>query len=231
MQLVLLLLAAGAGGASALSERAVQASVRELVGAMSNAQKARQLMIQDVGVFLTNGDFDAAKAKAYLGTVGAGKIDSYGRNVDPILGNQIQAAILASNPLGVGGILSEECQHGVQGDWHTIFPSPYTVAATFDRELMGMVGETIGTEARAAGTAECWSPVCGLAREPRWGRSEEEMGEDPYLAGELAAAMVRGMTGAGRATPATLTADTTVAPLLKHFAAYCQGPRGAVKRP
>eukprot|EP01051_Picozoa_sp_SAG22_P009277 SAG22_NODE_764_length_7397_cov_6.955604_1_plen_122_part_00 len=91
----LLLAAGGAATASALSERVVQATVSELLGAMSNAQKARQLMIQDVGVFLTNGNFDAAKAAAYLGAVGAGKIDSYGRNVDPILGNQIQAAILA----------------------------------------------------------------------------------------------------------------------------------------
>ena len=40
-------------------------------------------------------------------------------------------------------------QHGVQGDWHTMFPSPYSVAASFDRELMKHVGAVIGAEARA----------------------------------------------------------------------------------
>ena len=154
----------------------------------------RSSRIRDVATVLTNGNFDSAKAAKYLGGLGAGKFDSYGRNVDSILGNQIQQAILNSSKHGIGGILSEECQHGVQGDWHTIFPSPYTIAATFDRELMGTIGEVIGTEARAGGTAECWSPVCGLAREPRWGRSEEEMGEDTFLAGELASHMVKGMT-------------------------------------
>ena len=219
----LLLLGAGwLAGQSAASppEAAIEAAIAKLLANMTVAEKARQLVIEDVGTVLTNGLFDEAKAQAYLKGVGAGKFDSYGRNVDPRLGNQIQKAILASSRHGIGGILSEECQHGVQGDWHTIFPSPYTIAATFDTELLGMIGSVIGAEARAGGTAECWSPVCGLAREPRWGRSEEEMGEDPFLAGSLAAAMVKGMTGAGRASPATLSDSTTVAPLLKHYAVY-----------
>jgi beta-glucosidase-like glycosyl hydrolase len=132
------------------------------------------LRLEDIGTVMTNGNFDSAKAKAYMKDLGVGKFDSYGRNTDSIFGNQVQRAILESSEGiggikgGIGGILSEECQHGVQGDWHTIFPSPYTIAATFDRQLLGLIGEVIGTEARAGGTAECWSPVCGLAREPRW---------------------------------------------------------------
>jgi len=68
--------------------------------------------------------------------------------------------------------------------------------------------------------------MTGLAREPRWGRSEEEMGEDPFLAGELASHMVQGMTGAGRNTTATLSDGTTVAPLVKHYAVYSIGESG-----
>lgn len=94
------------------------------------------------------------------------------------------------------------------------------MAATFDTDLLARIGEVIGEEARAGGTSECWSPVCGLALEPRWGRAEEEMGEDPYLAGELAAAMVMGMVGASRSAAANLSSPVTVAPLLKHYAAY-----------
>ena len=201
-------------------EAAVQAAVAKLLANMTLAEKARQLVLEDIGTVMTNGDFDPAKAKAYMKDLGVGKFDSFGRNVDPIFGNQVQKAILESSQHGIGGILSEECQHGVQGDWHTIFPSPYTIAATFDRELLALIGEVIGTEARAGATAECWSPVCGLAREPRWGRSEEEMGEDTFLAGELAAAMVGGMTGGNRSAKASLSDQTTVAPLLKHYAVY-----------
>ena len=157
-----------------------ETGIAALLANMTVAEKARQLVIQDVGTFLTNGAFSPGKATAYLGTLGAGKIDSFGRNVDPHLANQIQAAVVDASRHGIAAILAEECQHGVQGDWHTMFPSPYTVAAAFDRDLMGQIGQVIGTEARAGGTSECWGPVCGLAREPRWGRSEEEMGEDPF---------------------------------------------------
>ena len=134
-------------------------------------------------------------------------------------------AVLSASRHGVGAIIAEECQHGVQGDWHTMFPSPYTLAATFNPALLERMGAVIGAEARAGGITECWSPVCGLAREPRWGRAEEEMGEDPFLAGELVAAMVRGMTGGktGGGTPAgpkSLSGSSVVAPLLKTFAAY-----------
>lgn len=142
------------------------------------------------------------------------------RNVDPALYNTIQKAVISSSRHGIGAIFAEECQHGVQGDWHTIFPSPYTLAATFDVDLLQRMGQVIGTEARAGGTSECWSPVCGLAREPRWGRTEEEMSEDPFLAGELASSMVRGMVGAVNASSGNLSLPDTVAPLLKHFAAY-----------
>lgn len=178
-------------------------------------------MIEDVSTVLTNGLFDASKAEKYLNGIGAGKFDSFGRNVDPALGNEIQRAVLSSSKHGIGAILSEECQHGVQGDWHTIFPSPYSIAASFDRELMEDIGYVIGAEARAGGTAECWSPVCGLAREPRWGRSEEEMSEDTFLAGELVASMVLGMVGNGTRTRRHgLASNSTVAPLVKHFAVY-----------
>ena len=69
--------------------------------------------------------------KSYLGAgLGVGKLDSLGRNVDPSIVNAIQADVLAASRFGIGAIIAEECQHGVQGDWHTMFPSPYTVAAT-----------------------------------------------------------------------------------------------------
>ena len=199
----------------AASADPIESFLDGLLAKMSVKEKARQLVIDSGDGLFDNGLFSQKKIDAYTRGLGAGVLDSMARNVDPHLYNQIQQAVVASSKHGIGAIFADECQHGVQGDHHTIFPSPYTVAATFDRELMEQIGGVIGAEARAQGTTQCWSPVCGLAREPRWGRSEEEMGEDAYLAGELAAAMVRGMTARSN-----LTDPRAVAPLLKHFAAH-----------
>ena len=84
--------------------------------------------------------------------------------------NEIQRAATSASRHKIGALFAEECQHGVQGDWHTMFPSPYSIAAAFDEPLMTEIGAVIGAEARAGGTHQCWAPVCGLAREPRWGK-------------------------------------------------------------
>ena len=79
-------------------------------------------------------------------------------------------------------LIGGEATHGLQMDDHTIFPSPISLAATWDIDLMKRYGQTVGSEARACGTHITWSPVLGLCREPRWGRCEEMMGEDTHLA-------------------------------------------------
>lgn len=203
-------------GISCSADTRVETRIADIIGNMTVAEKARQLMIWDGTSLMTNGDLDPEKAAAFLGTLGAGVFDSLGRQVDPYLSNAVQLATAASSRFGVGAIIAEECQHGVQGDWHTMFPSPLTLAATFDTALLAEVGRVVGTEARASGIVQCWSPVCGLAREPRWGRMEEEFGEDTFLAGELAGAMSTGMVGPGK----NLSAADAVSPLLKHFAGY-----------
>jgi len=193
-------------------------SLDSLLANMTIPEKARQLTIFSGDAFLTNGDFDEVKALSYLGTLGAGVLDNLGRQVDPLISNAVQKAVAASSRLGIGAILAEECQHGVQGDHHSMFPSPITLAATFDTELLGEVGRVLGAEARASGINQCWSPVCGLAREPRWGRMEEEFGEDTFLAGEMAGAMSRGMVGPDG--PSGLSSPDSVSPLIKHYAGY-----------
>ena len=208
---LLLALHAAAASAPSPSPSPTDVRVARLLANMSVAEKARQLMIWDGTSMLTDGIFDEKKAAEFLKGLGAGVLDSLGRQVDPYIANAVQRAVVASSASGIGVIIAEECQHGVQGDWHTMFPSPITMAATFDAELLGEVGRVIGTEARASGITQCWSPVCGLAREPRWGRMEEELGEDTFLAGELAGAMAAGMVG-----DAGLAAPDAVSPLIKH---------------
>ena len=86
---------------------------------------------------------------------------------------------------GIPVLVGEEGVHGYQSDGHTIFSSPISTAASFNASLAYEISRVIGREARSTGTHEIWSPVCGLAREPRWGRTNEEFGEDVHLAATM----------------------------------------------
>ena len=129
--------------------------------------------------------------------------------------------MIASSRHGIPALVGEEGVHGYQGAGHTVFPSPVSTAASFNASLAFGIGRVIGREARSTGTHEIWSPVCGLAREPRWGRMNEEFGEDVHLAASMVGQQVRGMSDANN-----LSSPTAVAPLLKHLLIYSIGEGG-----
>jgi beta-glucosidase len=127
---------------------------------------------------------------------------------------------------------NEAC-HGVGRNGRaTVFPQTIALGATFDRALVQTIGDVIATEARAKHHAAVrssaegssgwyqglnfWTPNINLFRDPRWGRGQETLGEDPVLTGEIGAALVRGMQGDD---PARLK----VAACAKHFAVH-SGP-------
>jgi beta-glucosidase len=85
--------------------------------------------------------------------------------------------------------------HGMDLGASTIFPSPISLAASFDVGLAQRVAEATAREMRATGFHWSFSPNVDIVRDPRWGRTGETFGEDPYLAGELGAAMVVGYQG------------------------------------
>ena len=102
-----------------------------------------------------------------------------------------------------------EALHGVARNGKaTLFPQPINMASTFDPELVYQVASAISDEARAkfnvaqrmkvyeqyAGLT-FWSPNVNIFRDPRWGRGMETYGEDPYLAGQMGLAFVRGLQG------------------------------------
>lgn len=115
-------------------------------------------------------------------------------------------------------------KHGTEGAhgiaWlgeATVFPQPIGLAATWNDGLMKEIGEVISEEARVyygrdpeRNGLTIWAPTVDMERDPRWGRTEEAYGEDPYLTGKLTAALVRGMQGDD---PFYLRAAAT----LKHF--------------
>lgn len=85
--------------------------------------------------------------------------------------------------------------HGMDLGAATIFPSPISLAAAFDVGLAQRVAEVTAREMRATGFHWSFSPNVDVVRDPRWGRTGETFGEDPYLVGELGAAMVGGYQG------------------------------------
>jgi beta-glucosidase len=96
----------------------------------------------------------------------------------------------------------------------TIFPIPLGLSATWDPELVEKSARIAATEASADGLAWAFSPMVDIARDARWGRISEGSGEDPYLGGIIAAAMVRGYQGKN------LSANNNIMACVKHFALY-----------
>ena len=128
--------------------------------------------------------------------------------------NAMQRYAIEHSRLGIPLFLAEEAPHGHMAIGTTVFPTGLGMAATWDTELMEQVGAVIGKEVRLQGGHISYGPVLDLAREPRWSRVEETMGEDAYLSGAMGAAMVKGLGGGDLSLPYSTIAT------LKHFIAY-----------
>ena len=126
--------------------------------------------------------------------------------------------------LGIPLIVGEDCIHG-HSFWPgaTIYPTQLGMAASWDAELVERVARATAEEVAVTGIHWTFSPVLCIARDLRWGRVNETFGEDPFLIGELASAMVRGYQGFG------LSDRTAILATAKHFAGYSetQGGRDA----
>ena len=128
--------------------------------------------------------------------------------------NAMQRYAIEHTRLGIPIFLAEEAPHGHMAIGTTVFPTGLGMAATWDSGLMQHVGEVIGKEIRLQGGHISYGPVLDLSREPRWSRVEETLGEDPYLSGEMGAAMVMGLGSGNLSLPYSTIAT------LKHFIAY-----------
>ncbi|MCQ4207534.1 glycoside hydrolase family 3 N-terminal domain-containing protein [Streptomyces longispororuber] len=127
---------------------------------------------------------------------------------------ELQHRIREGNRFAVPALAHEECLTGFAAWQATVFPTPLAWGATFDPALITEMAEAIGTSMRAVGIHQGLAPVLDVVRDPRWGRTEESIGEDPYLVGTIGTAYVRGLEAAG------------IVATLKHFAGY-SASRGA----
>jgi beta-xylosidase len=125
-----------------------------------------------------------------------------------------QRGIVAGSRLGIPAIAHEECLTGFTAWKATVFPTPLAWGATFDPGCIERMAAAIGRSMRAVGVHQGLAPVVDVTRDPRWGRTEETVGEDPYLVGTIGAAYARGLESVG------------IVATLKHFAGYAASGAG-----
>ncbi|MBW2084152.1 MAG: hypothetical protein JRI39_14040, partial [Deltaproteobacteria bacterium] len=100
--------------------------------------------------------------------------------------------------LGIPHLQAGEALHGVCLPKATCFPQAIALASTWDPELIERMANIIAKEARALGVHHVYSPMLGVVRDPRWGRTEESYGEDPYLVSRIGVAFIKGLQGTGK---------------------------------
>ncbi|KAI8070929.1 glycoside hydrolase family 3 protein [Gongronella butleri] len=192
----------------------VEARVEDLLKRMTLEEKQYQLMQNN----MIEVDYGMLK-NGTLPPYGAFFADMMPRDPLAALVNATQDYFLHNTRLGIPSLMTSEGIHGYLDPNSTIFPAPLAMACSFNPDLLQQVGNVIGTEAESVGCQNILAPVLDLSRELRWGRVEENYGEDPHLTGEMGTAFVKGLQG----TPKKGTAKTAkhrVASMVKHFVAH-----------
>jgi beta-xylosidase len=126
----------------------------------------------------------------------------------------LQARIMAASRFGIPAVAHEECLTGFAAWSATIYPTPLAWGASFDPGLIREAARAIGRTMHASGVHQGLAPVLDVTRDARWGRTEETIGEDPYLVSVIGTAYVIGLQSAG------------VHATLKHFAGYSASRAG-----
>ncbi|HLK43142.1 MAG TPA: glycoside hydrolase family 3 N-terminal domain-containing protein, partial [Thermoleophilia bacterium] len=196
--------------------------VSDLISRMTLREKVAQLYGVWVGIDDTDGEMAphqhelAAPPADWEALIrdGIGQLTrAFGtRPVEPSAGAravaQTQRQIMAAGRFGIPAVVHEEILTGLAAWRATIYPSPLCWGASFDPALVERMGAQIGRTARRLGVHQGLAPVLDVVRDPRWGRVEETIGEDPFLVGVIGSAYVRGVESAG------------VVATLKHFAGH-----------
>ncbi|GMA34562.1 hypothetical protein GCM10025876_07660 [Demequina litorisediminis] len=125
-----------------------------------------------------------------------------------------QRFLVNETRLGIPAIVHEECLTGLNAWKAATLPTPLAWGSAWNPALVEEAAALVGTTMRDLGIHQGLAPVLDVVRDPRWGRTEECIGEDPYLVGEVGTAYVRGLQSAG--------VDAT----LKHFVGYSASQGG-----
>jgi len=226
----------GSGGQPAYKNKDLspEARAKDLLSRMNLDEKVMQtqcLWIQKSAILNNNGDFDEAKAEKAVKN-GLGELARLNENAGPNsygyhpkqaaeLYNKIQHFFIEKTRLGIPVMVHEESLHGQQTQDATNFPIPIGLASTWNEDLMTEIYINVAEEVRARGGQHVLAPVVDVTRDPRWGRTEETLGEDPFLISRLAIAEINAYQGDG-----VYLGKNHVAATLKHFGIHGQSEGG-----
>ncbi len=185
--------------------------IDDLMGRMTLAEKLGQLTMTASGYAVTGpviaGDSTDSIRNGTIGNllnlIGAGPV------------HEMQRLAVEESRLGIPLLIGLDVVHGHR----LLFPIPLAEAGALDPDLWERTAREAARETAADGLAMTFAPMLDISRDPRWGRTAEGPGEDPWLASQIARAKVRGYQGAD------LASDDCVAACAKHFCAY--GPVNA----
>lgn len=216
----------------------IERRVADLLGRMTIEEKVAQMTTLWVrkpqqrrpnGNFGDRGDFSPEEAAVVM-KHGIGEIARQRERTDARRGaayaNAVQKWLKDNTRLGIPAMLHDEILHGLMAVGGTNFPTPLSLASSWDPELITKIFTAAALETRIRGSQHVLGPNLDLARDPRWGRTEETYGEDPYLAARLGVACIKAIQG-----PGPNIDDEHVIATAKHFAAHGQPESGTNTAP
>lgn len=191
--------------------------VDDLIDRMTVEEKIAQLGCVWSTQLADEGGFSEAKAARRLAN-GTGQVTRIGATTglrppeSAAFMNEIQRHLVEHTRLGIPALVHEESTGGFTARDADQLPQAIGLASTWNPALVEQAGELIRAQMLAVGARQTLAPVLDIARDPRWGRVEETYGEDPYLAGRMGVAYVRGVQGDSLGSGVAATG--------KHFLGY-----------
>lgn len=183
--------------------------VEDLLGRMTLEEKIAQMNMNGMGEYRQLPH-------------GAGVVESPFISIQEIarMSSETKRYARENTRLGIPPIQIGECLHGQLAMGATIFPQAIAQGSTWNPALVERMASVIALEASASGVDQALSPLFDLAREPRYGRTEECFGEDPFLVARMGVAFVEGMQGKAEYTRVHGIAPGKLMCTAKHFAGY-----------
>jgi len=206
----------------------VQDRVADLLPRLTLEEKVDQISggwESKIGVVDPTGTYTTEKARQIVATIW-GTDHTFTSREAAILRNGIQRYQMEKTKLGIPILFPGEGLHGLMEPGATSFPQALGLAATFDPALVKRVFTAVGDEAGSRGVGQLFSPVLDLARDPRWGRTEETYGEDPWLVSRMGVAAIEGLQG-----DSFMIGRHHVMATAKHFAVHGQPEGGTNTAP
>lgn len=192
---------------STAADERVEAVLRE----MTLAEKIGQLQqLNGIGGEPTGNADQLVASNALYERIRSGQLGSILNEPQISTVNALQRVAVEESRLGVPLVFGRDVIHG----YRTIFPIPLGQAASWNPKVVEAAAAVAAREARSIGIQWTFAPMVDVARDPRWGRIAEGFGEDPYLASQMSAAIVRGFQGED------ISAPDRVAACAKHFVGY-----------